>query len=393
MDRYIKDEQTLKELVDQIEGAPRLAVDTEFVRDRQYYPQLEIIQLRTDDVQAVVDYRALGTLAPLSQVLSDPGTTKVFHAGGQDLEIFFNLTGSVPAPLFDTQVAAAMVGLGAQVGYARLVESLLGVSLKKSETLTDWSRRPLSNAQIEYALDDVRYLLPLHEALQRRLEALGRERWLEAEWEAMADPDAYRRVPPRDAYRRVQSVNRLRHHELPVLRELAEWREQDAIRRDRAPSLIVRDNVLFELARRAPRTIEALSEIRGLHPREIERSGESMLAAIRRGKAVPRGEWPRLPERIALSDQESALVSLMQAWLRARADEAEIAVNYLATSSELQELVTSTPEERATLGVLRGWRGRLVGTDLLALMEGRAHLVWDPATRQLRLLYPRATAP
>ncbi len=386
MSNYVRDLKSLEQLVGQLRGATRLAVDTEFVRERQYYPQLEIVQVASETVEAIIDFRALGTLGPFSEILSDPATLKVFHAGSQDLEIFFNLTGTVPAPLFDTQVAAAMVGLGAQVGYARLVEALTGVPLKKLETLTDWSRRPLSSGQIEYALNDVRYLLAVHSKLEERLAEMGRTAWLADEWETMSDPDEYRRVHPREAYRRVQGTNRLRAQELAILRELAEWREREGIRRDTAPSLIVRDNILVEIARREPTTLPSLHEIRGLHPREIERQGSALLEAVQRAKALPRHEWPRLPERSSLSDQESSLVTLMQAWLRARADDVNIATNYLATAAELRELISASPEERAKLGVLRGWRRRLVGAQLLALMEGHAALAWDPALSRLRLL-------
>ncbi len=386
---YIRDPKDLAALVERLRGAPLLAVDTEFVRDQQYYPQLEIIQISTGEIEAILDYRALGTLVPFTEILNDPRTLKLFHAGTQDLEIFFNLTDSVPTPLFDTQVAAAMVGLGAQVGYARLVEGLLGVALKKSETLTDWARRPLTEAQIQYALNDVRYLLPAYEQLQQRLEAMERTRWLDDEWAALANPDNYRRVHPREAYRRVQGGSRLRPQELAILRELAEWREREGIRRNRAPSLIIRDNLLIELVRRVPARPAELAEVRGLHAREIDRYGSEIVEALQRGRAVPRAEWPRPSERPALSDQESSLVTLMQAWLRARADEVNIAVNYLATAADLNELVASTPDERAALPVLRGWRRQLVGEELLAVLEGRSYLAWDPEARRLQL---RATA-
>jgi ribonuclease D len=385
---YVRDKAALEALVEQVRGAPVLAIDTEFVREHQYYPQLEIIQVATREVQAIVDFRALGALGPFVEILNDLHTLKLFHAGTQDLEIFFNLTGTVPAPLFDTQVAAAMLGLGAQVGYARLVEMLLGVSLAKSETLTDWSRRPLSDAQIQYALDDVRYLLPVYDILQARLVEADRSDWLDAEWEAMTYPDAYRRVAPREAYRRVSGSNRMKPRDLAVLRELAAWREETAVRRNRAASLIVRDNILLELVKRAPESLRQLAEIRGLHERERERHGEEMLDAIRRGKALPRKEWPRPPQHLSLTEQESSLVSMMQSWLRARADEVGIAPNYLATAADLKELVASPPEEREQLAVLRGWRRRLVGGDLLALVEGRAHLIWEPDEQRLRLVYP-----
>lgn len=388
---YIRDTSALRAFVERLRGTPVLAVDTEFVREHQYYPQLEIIQVATPDEQAILDFRALRSLGPFAEVLDDPRTCKVFHAGAQDLEIFFNLMGRVPAPLFDTQVAAAMVGLGAQVGYARLVETLLGVTLAKTETLTDWSRRPLTDAQIQYALDDVRYLLPVFSLLQGRLEEAGRSDWLDAEWAAMADAASYRRVSPREAYRRVPGANRLRPRELAVLRELAEWREQEGVRRNRAPSLIVRDNILMDLVKRPPTSVQGLAEVRGLHPREAERYGEQILQTLQRGKAVPRDEWPRLPERAGLSEQENSLVSLMQSWLRARADEVSIAPNYLATTADLKELVAADPTEREALPVLRGWRARLVGADLLAIVEGRAHLVWEPEGQRLRLIYPEGT--
>jgi ribonuclease D len=392
MHQYIRTAAELQSLARELQGAPLLALDTEFVREYQYYPQLEIVQLATPEIQAIVDYRATGTLEPLAGILADPETLKVFHAGSQDLEIFFNLSGTVPAPLFDTQVAAAMVGLGTQVGYARLVESLLGRTLTKSETLTDWARRPLSPAQIDYALDDVRYLLAVYEELSARLKKMGRDQWLEDEWAAMADPAAYRRVSPQEAYRRVQGANRLKPRELAILREVAAWREQEAARRDRVPTHIVRDNLMIELARRAPATTAQLKDIRGLHPREIERQGEAILQAIHKGQSLPRDQWPRQPDRNELSEQESSLVALMQAWLRARAAEADIAPSYLASAADLKELVASEPQERETLEVLRGWRRRLVGADLLALIEGRAYLTWDPAGKRLRLRVQEAAS-
>jgi ribonuclease D len=387
---YIETHDELAQLVERIRGVPRLALDTEFVRERQYYPQLEILQVATEDVQAIIDYRALQTLDPFTTLLDDPRTLKIMHAGYQDLEIFFNLTGKGSSPIFDTQVAAAMVGLGAQVGYARLVESLLGVSLRKLETLTDWSRRPLSRAQLEYALDDVRYLLPLHEKLAGTLEELGRTAWLEEEWAAMADPDNYRRVHPRDAWRRVQGVNRLRPKELSVLRELAEWRERLGSSENRTPGHIIRDNILVEIVRRAPEDATGLQQIRGMHRRDVDRYARPLLEAVRRGKALPREEWPHLPKRASLTDQESSLVNLMQAWLRARADELNIAVNYLATASELRDLVSSAPRDRKESPVLHGWRYKLVGKELLDLLEGRSALIWEPQKARLELVHEDA---
>ena len=385
---YISTRKKLNTLIKQLRGTPVLAVDTEFIRENHYYPQLEIIQIATSEIEAIIDFRAVKTLKPFSEILSDPATVKLFHAAEQDLEIFVHLTGSVPMPLFDTQVASAMVGLGAQVGYARLVETLLHISLDKSETMTDWSRRPLSRSQINYALADVRYLLPIYEILQAKLTQMGRRDWLEEEWAAMADPDSYLRTHPRKAYRRIKGANGLKSYQLAVLRELAEWREKEAIRRNRLVGRVVGDHVLLEIARRQPHCLKSLQETRGLHRREIERNGEMILAAIKRGKALRRHEWPVFPQGTnPLTPQEESLVALMQSWLRARADEIRIAPNYLSTTSQLKTLVTASPSKRHRLPVLRGWRRRLIGEDLLAIIEGRASLNWDPHTQKVQLIY------
>lgn len=385
---YISTQEQLKALVQKIRGTPLLAIDTEFIREHHYYPQLEIIQIATSEVEAIIDFRALKSITLFHEVLNDPATTKVFHAGTQDFEIFVNLTRSVPSPLFDTQVAAAMLGLGAQVGYARLVENLLQISLAKSETMTDWSRRPLSHSQIKYALEDVRYLLPVYEILQNKLTKMGRHKWLEEEWYGMADANLYEGTEPRKAYRRIKGANRVPSFQLAVLRELAEWREKEAVNRNWAIKMIASDLALLELARRQPRQINQLYQIRGLHQREVKRSGHSILKAIERGKALPRDQWPILPQRrTPITSEEESLVALTQSWLRARAAEVKIAPNYLSTTAQLKTLVTASRSERANLPVLRGWRRRLVGEDLLAIIEGRASLNWDPQTGCLQLTF------
>lgn len=385
---YISTPAQLKALVQQVRGTPLLAVDTEFIREHHYYPQLEIIQIATPEIEAIIDFRATGTLAPFDEILSDPATTKVFHAATQDFEIFVNLTQAVPTPLFDTQVAAAMLGLGAQVGYARLVKNLLQIFLDKSQTLTDWSRRPLSASQIHYALEDVRHLLPVYQILRTKLTQMGRHEWLEEEWLAMADATLYQGTPPSKAYRRIKGMNRLPSRGLLILRELAAWREKEARHRNKAVKMIARDQVLLELARRQPRDMNQLYQIRGLYQREIKRSGSLILKTIEQSKALPRDKWPILPQyRAPMTSQEESLVALMQSWLRARAAEVKIAPNYLSTTAQLKTLVTASPRGRAKLPVLRGWRRRLVGEDLLAIIEGRAGLNWDPQTGCLQLTF------
>lgn len=378
----------LSRLARELRGAPRLALDTEFIRERRYYPQLEILQLATPETEAIVDYQAIGTLEPLEEILFAPGTLKIFHAGKQDLEIFFNLTGSVPAPLYDTQVAAALLGFGAQVGYSRLVAGILDVTLDKSETLTDWARRPLTEAQLHYALNDVRYLLQIHSELESRLQALGRADWLEDEWQALERAEAYMRTAPRAAYRRISGWHRLKPRQLAILRELAAWREEEAIQRDQPPSRILKDHLLIEVARRKPGAISALNEIRGFPSRLAGRWGRSLIAAVKRVDQLPREEWPVAERNTRLSEEQQALVTLLQAYLRARAEELNIATNYLATASELRELVSLPAAERGGAGVMQGWRRRLVGDALDSLLDGQVGVAWDPEHGRLRLQDP-----
>lgn len=382
---YIETMSDLRALVDRIKGTPHIAIDTEFVRERQYFPQLEIIQIATETEEAILDYRVLQSLDTFIEVLDDTNTLKIFHAASQDLEIIFNIMGRVPKPLFDTQVAAAMVGLGPQIGYSRLVEGVMGVALSKSETLTDWTRRPLTEAQKEYALDDVRYLLPVYQWLDSRLHSLGRMDWLNEEWAEMSDPALYRRADPREAYRRISGMNKLKPTQLAVLRELAEWREKEAVRRDRPAGVVLKDAILIELARRAPRAIADLHDIRALQSRDIDRNGDALLEAIRRGRATPRHELPHIQERTNLTGQESGLVTLLQAYLRARSEELGIAPSYLATTAEVQEFVAATPNDRLFAPMLHGWRRRVIGTDLVALIEGEAALSWSPEEQRLTL--------
>lgn len=383
---YIQTTSDLRALVERIKGTPHIAIDTEFVRERQYFPQLEIIQIATETAEAIIDFRVLQSLDTFVEILDDPHTLKIFHAASQDLEILFNLMGYVPKPLFDTQVAAAMVGLGPQIGYSRLVEGLMGVALSKSETLTDWTRRPLTEAQKEYALDDVRYLLPVYQWLDARLHALGRQDWLKEEWAEMTDPALYRRANPREAYRRISGMNKLKPTQLAVLRELAEWREKEAVRRDRPAGVVLKDAILIELARRTPRTLAELNDLRALQTRDFERNGDSLIEAIQRGRATPRHELPHIQERVNLTGQESGLVTLLQAYLRARSEELGIAPNYLATTAEVQDFVAALPEERLNAPMMHGWRRRVIGTDLLALIDGTSGLSWSPEEQRLMLI-------
>jgi len=376
---YVDTRARLEEVARQLRGAPRLAFDTEFLRETQYWPQLEVMQLATDDVLVVVDYRAVPTLDPLLDVLLDPATLKVAHAARQDLETIHHLTRRVPAPLFDTQVAAALAGFGAQAGYATLVERLLGIPLQKSQTLTNWARRPLTEAQIAYALDDVRYLLPLHHELHRRLEAMGRSAWLEEEMRQLTSPALYAPPAPEEAWRHVKGASTLAPKELAVLQAVAAWRERVAREHNRALPLILRDNALVTIARRRPRSKQALRRIRGVHRWTLTRVADDLLEVIRRADELPPEQWPRHAHGHApLTEDEQALLHIMSTWVRLRAEEMHLAPEALATEHDLRLLLHAHRKgHHRHLPLLQGWRRAAVGDELVAIIEGRVALRWD----------------
>ncbi len=370
-ERLIETPDDLQALCRDLRGSPWLAVDTEFMREKTYYPRLCLLQLSNGAISAGVDPLALEELEPLLQLLDDPAVVKVFHAGRQDLEIFHLLWGRLPAPLFDTQLAAAMLGLGDQVGYANLVQQLLGRELEKGHTRTDWCRRPLEPGQLRYALDDVIYLGEIYRILDRRLREQGRGDWLEEEFRLLADPATYR-IDPRETWRRVKGHQRLKGVQLAVLRELAAWREEQAIRSDRPRRWILKDEVLLELARRQPAQHRDLQRIRGLEEGTIKRHGEKLLALVAAARQLPREQWPasqRPPPR--LTPEQEAMTDLLMAGLRLLAAAAGVTPSAVAGRRDLERLVAG---ETAGLELLRGWRRRVAGEGLERLLRGELAL-------------------
>lgn len=367
---YVRDDEGLRALVESMRGADVIAVDTEFMRERTYYARLCLIQVATDDVAAIVDPLEGLDLEPLFALFRDPAITKVFHAGSQDLEILVRLMGEAPAPVFDTQVAATLAGLPAQVGYQPLIKSLLGVDLAKAHTFTDWAKRPLSAEQIQYALDDVVYMPKAYRLLQQQLAAAGRLGWLADDFERMADPATYA-VIPEEQYRRVKRASSLDRRSLAVLREVAAWREVEAQTRDVPKRWLVSDESLLELARRAPESAAMFGGVRGLNEQVVRRSGEAILAAVRRGKAAPDDELPRFEKRKRPEGELDELADAMSALVRVRAKQHGVAPTLLATRDDLERFAGG---EREASALSVGWRHTLVGADLEALLEGRISL-------------------
>lgn len=382
---YVDSAARLTAVCDHLASVERFGLDTEFVGERTYVPQLELIQVATPSQCALIDCQAVSDLSPFFAVVCDTKIEKVLHAGQQDLEIFFTLCGKVPTPVFDVQVAAAMAGLGAQCGYAQVADRLLGVTVEKTETLTDWSHRPLTKAQIEYASDDVRFLLPVYEELKRRLTQLGRWKWLQEEFRGLEQSIRSEPVVPERAYLRVRGRGSLRGRGLAVLRELAAWREDMARDRDKPRGSIVRDEALVEIARKAPTTVAALRGLRAVRSRELDRHAEEVVARVAHAIALPKDQWPEPPPSPGPAPS-TGVVELLQAVVRARADDAQIAPSLLATHADLQELsqrhITGNTKD---LPIMQGWRRRIAGNDLSALLEGRAAVAIDAAHGRIRL--------
>lgn len=379
---------TLDELVARLRDRPRFCLDTEFISEHTYRPRLCLLQIGVDDDAVAIDPFAVSSLDGILELIVDGSREKVLHAGRQDMMIVYDLTGEMPRNVHDTQVAAALTGHGDSIGHNKLVEAVLGVRLARAESYTDWSRRPLSKAQLEYALDDVRYLLQVRERLGADLRELGRDAWLAEELRMYEDVGTYVR-DPQTMFERVKGAGRLSGVELAALKALAAWREEEAGRRDIPRGRVAGDDVLTGLARRRPRSRRGLEEMRGLHARFVQRYGEVVLELLDEVSRSPRESWPRIESGPAKDPTLASHVDLLEVVLKRRATEKRIGPGYLATRSQLHELVNRAQDgsvsDSGELPVLVGWRREAVGEDLLALLRGELALTLDPDQGEVRL--------
>ena len=350
---------------------PFVAVDTEFLRETTFWPILCVVQLATDDEALAIDALAEGLdLQPLLRLMADEGVVKVFHAARQDLEIFWKLSGVLPIPLFDTQVAAMVCGYGDQVSYSELVQSVCRVTIDKSSRFTDWARRPLAEAQIDYAIGDVTYLRDVYRALVKRLAATGRQAWLDDEMKVLNSPATYEQHPER-AWERYKSRAR-KPRDLAVLMELAAWRESEAQARDVPRSRVLKDDVLIELSTAAPQSVEALGNLRAF-PRGMERSraGGEILEAIERGLARDPKTLPKIERARRNGANIGPTVELLKVLLRQVSEDSGVAGKLIATVDDLEAIASS---DKADVPALAGWRRKLFGDRALGLKHGRLAL-------------------
>jgi ribonuclease D len=356
--RLITRQDALATLVGELSAGAWIALDTEFLRVDTYYPKLCLIQLATDTAIACVDTLALDTLAPLFAAIRRASQPKILHAARQDLEVLTQAGAALPAPLFDTQVAAALAGYDEQIGYGALVEALAGIKLGKQHTRTDWSKRPLSEEQLAYAEDDVRYLGTLHDLLRDRLAALGRLSWLEEECAALVEPALYR-ADPEDAWRRLGQGAELPVAAQSVLRALAVWRERAAQTRNLPRGWVLKDAVLVELARRPPRDLAQLATVEGVAPGAVRKWGDDILAAIRAALEAPPQRCYTPPARLDAGQQ--ALYQKLAARVQETAAKLGLRPAVLATRQDLLALMLGG-NGRLT----RGWRHEVIGAELLS---------------------------
>jgi ribonuclease D len=361
--RHVIDDAGLAELCASIRGHDWMGLDTEFIRDRTYYPQLCLIQISAPGVLASVDPLAGLDLSPLDELLLDRSIVKILHASRQDFEVIFLDRKLVPVPVFDTQLAAALAGFGDQPGYAKLVEAMLGISLDKGHTRTDWSRRPLSQDQMAYAIDDVRYLKAIYDGLNERLKANDRAHWLDEDFRALEDPTLYE-VLPSEAWRRVKGAGRLRGAANIVLRSLAEWRERVAQDEDRPRGWILKDDVLVDLAQSRPKDQEALSRFRGFSDGLLRQHGQQILACLSPDEGAEDLSTPRSKP---LTPDEEDLLDLLQVTTRLRARELGVSAQSLATRKDL----TAHIRDGGDGNLMHGWRRAALGEVLADVVSGR----------------------
>jgi ribonuclease D len=366
-------------------------VDTEFVRERTYFIRLGIMQVACPEAEAILDPQSVQSLDPFYELICEPTVEKVVHAGEQDFSVLFERIGKPPCNVFDTQIAAALVGYGEQLSYAKLVKKVTGIKLSKLETLTDWTARPLTRSQITYALEDVRHLPSLREHLGERLKEMGRFDWAKEEFRYLEQSATYGLPEPQSIYERIKPGG-MDGRQSSVLRELVAWREEEAQRRDLPRGWVLKDQTLVEISRKLPVSLDGLRQIRTMKSRELERSGDRILEAIRRGTSSPLLEDTSRKTSGRIRSRAKPLVRLLDAWLQARAAQAKIAPSVVASREQLRNLAEGYLQgEVPALPVLSGWRRELVGRDLLDIVNGKLRLFVNSVTGKVTVEQPSSS--
>ncbi len=340
-----------------------LALDTEFIREKTFYPSLCLIQIASEQELVCIDTLAISNLSSLKKLLYQPSITKIFHSASQDLEIFVNLFDAVPTPMFDTQIAASLLGYGEQVSYAQLVSEICNIELDKSLSRTNWERRPLTSKELKYAVDDVKYLAEIYQSLKTKLGENGRSHWADFECNNLASIDKYI-INTDKVWKTVKGAGKLNSNQLNILKQLAKWREQQAMTENKPRRWILSDKILRNLAIEQPTDINAFSSLEIITEEHIPYA-ETLILEINEALKIPEYDWPTTSTIGPLNSAQRKLVKLAQSFVRERAEQLNIAPSLLATRSVVEKLIRGKRE----LDILSSWKKDLIGDELVALIE------------------------
>ena len=369
---YIDNDDDLETYCESIKESTALFIDTEFIREKTYAPVLCLIQIASEETLACIDPLAINNLEPFLNLIYTTTITKVFHAARQDLEIFYNLRQTTPKPVFDTQIAASLLGHADQIGYGNLVNAIVKVKLDKKYARTDWTQRPLSSEQLEYAINDVIYLRDIYNIICQQLANNNRLQWLDDDFESLT-ADATFKVSPDKMWRKVKGHNKLGGLQRAVLQDLAAWREQRAIQSDKPRKWILSDDILLSLAQHQPDSINKLEKIRGLTDGIIKKSGTILIDIIKEAIQRPQETWPTLPRFSKTTTQQDALIDCMMAIVRLCAANEKISSSMLCSRKDLEKwLITDEP-----VALLSGWRKQLAGKQVADFLSGEIILSSD----------------
>ena len=363
---YVDSTDKLQQLCLSIKDAATLILDTEFVREKTYRAKLCLLQIATDDIVACVDPIAINDISPLMELINDHSKLKVLHAARQDYEIFYDLTGQLPQPLFDSQLAASLLGYGEQVGYGTLVGKILGIQLDKAHTRTDWSKRPLSEAQIKYASDDVVYLRQLYPMLVQQLMEQGREDWLNEEFDALCQKELY--VTKLDeAWQRVKGINRLRPRQLAAAKNISHWREEMAIKKDLPRRWIISDDILLAIAQLLPKNKSQLESIANIKKAFIDKSGDTVLECVNKALALDDASLPSAKKPKRLTAEQEIVADLLLVQLKIIANSQNISPSNIANRKMVEKLINGETD----IALLKGWRNQLAGKKIQDLYNNK----------------------
>lgn len=363
---YVDSDQKLVDFCASVESAEYCAVDTEFVREKTYYPALALIQIATEQHLGCIDPLAINNFEPLKALMQKPGLIKVFHSSSQDLEILFQTFQQVPTPIFDTQLAAAVLGYNHQISYADLVLDVTDVQLEKKHTRANWIRRPLSADELDYAMDDVRYLMPVYRHLKSELDSKNRGAWIEKELQTMSSESTYQ-IDMTLLWKRLKGVQKLKGVQLQIVSLLCAWREQLAQDKNLPKRWVVKDELIFDIARLKPDTISDLATIRDVNDKFIEQHAKTVLDLVEKAQTIDPNDWPKHDKVKVLTSAEQAIGDCLMALCREIADKNNLALATLATRKDIDSLIIN----RKNSPLAQGWRFEMVGEQLLDFIYGQ----------------------